>query len=338
MACMGTLQMQQSRSIPEVGMRVVARLSTESLRLAQGIEDMCPKTNFGLWRHNHMQESCHNSDGLAVAAGLSEVDAMLLKIVLCSHDLGRFVEFRLRFENKSGEPKKLLNHGRYSAMLLTEFAADGVFAGFTTDEVEDVIKAVMWHGERVVDLPVGSRARNLCYLLRDQDKLEIFAHDAFGQYDYSFCYTELVSALRVLSNDEIVRCNERREEIVPFLSNYFIGNMEYCDKVAQGDPLFTKILGACSRQATELDESVQAVLAARSAEAMKCYQSFTDLFLLHAAMIFDLQYPYSFKMIRDQQMMEVKWSFVKRHCTPELYAKLRASVTAHIESHATKEI
>ena len=59
---------KDARTISSITERALEKITALSLSLALKVERKFPNTNYGLWRHDHMQHAVRSSDELACQA------------------------------------------------------------------------------------------------------------------------------------------------------------------------------------------------------------------------------------------------------------------------------
>lgn len=75
------------------------------------------------------------------------------------------------------------------------------------------------------------------------------------------------------------------------------------------------------------------MLENRSANAVLCYDTLANFYLMHLAMVFDLKDPKSFQEIQQRQLTTFRLQFIKKRWNPDLLQQLQASVENYVATH-----
>lgn len=120
-------------------------------------------------KERHTYHVCENIRKIGLSLKLQENDMNLAETVALFHDVGRFRQYQ-RYHTFND--KRSVDHAKLSVSVLEE---SGILAGVSPREQELIKKAVLYHNRR--SLPDNEAADVLLFakLIRDADKLDIFA-------------------------------------------------------------------------------------------------------------------------------------------------------------------
>lgn len=308
-----------------------------SLSLAKRVDAVSEVLNTnGIWRHNHMQESQAEAVQFARHLGFNDINTDLFQFISAMHDLGRFEEAYRKA--KSGLPLMLdgvgvCHHGMYSRLILEK---SGILAQMPDQLKGAVLDAIEQHGVIQVTLTEGTLAWRLCYALRDLDKLEIFRQDAL----YSAKNTDLgveqallelgswFAKEQGLSDLLSRRLDVAKEAIRMSLYDY---SPERLGQFYSRFPGEARPIDSCLN--ADMESTSEAVLAhkeRRCADFKKCQGSYVEFLSMQLAMIYDVQYPYTFTMIDKFGLCDFRFDFISKRCQPQDFELIKESVLAKI--------
>lgn len=137
--------------------------------MVEEIEGNEPGHMAGLNKVKEMKELAENSETIGRELGFDGENLQLLKIILGTHDLGRYVEKTLNLHTmRTG-----VRHGALSLLFLAE---NNLLEGLSDKEKYIVLFSVYYHAEKDVPKPsedapeFEKMAYEMCYVLRDLDK------------------------------------------------------------------------------------------------------------------------------------------------------------------------
>lgn len=155
-----------SETLPDT---ILSRCYKVLVPFVQKIEHADPGGRFGLNKVSEMDNLVDESVEIGKELGLDKNKINILKIVLGTHDTGRFVEKVMNLDTlRAG-----VRHGAFSVLLLQE---NNLLDGLSAKDKYIVLFSDYYHAEK--DVPVLSSdteefektAYELCYVLRDMDK------------------------------------------------------------------------------------------------------------------------------------------------------------------------
>jgi hypothetical protein len=120
-------------------------------------------------KERHTYHVCDNIRNIGQSLKLREAELVLAEIIALFHDVGRFRQYQTYH---TFNDKRSVNHAELSVSVLEEL---DVLKGLPAKEQEIIKKAVIYHNRR--SLPDDEAADVLLFakLIRDADKLDIFA-------------------------------------------------------------------------------------------------------------------------------------------------------------------
>ena len=287
------------------------------MELTEEVEARQPGTTFGAWRYNHVHAISTEAEKIN-GPDFSPEDLPGLKLLFLAHDLGRPIE---RLKQLGGE--KTVNHGVYSAEAL---AALPEFQGLPEGDKHLFLKAVRWHGERVVDLKTGSPEWRLTYCLRNHDKLDAFSQTL--DYKMPFALSEIMSWFG-LSAEERSELLVHEANALRLLADAFGPSMGPVDYQTYGLPQVggMRLAEIMNRKLDPDNEAVRAAIEGRSTDftKLKADLYYAAFFLHQAAMFFDIYDPKIVNMVRDKDLLGYRLRFIEKRCSPELFDAIAGS-------------
>ena len=160
-------------------------LNTEARRLIKQVKELpADSVHRGvIHRYRHLIEMLDKVPKTAAREGFDQDQQRLSGLVAFAHDLGRFEEALSRFSSESATISKrgTQPHAELSLDIIDRTHS----LKFFSPEIAEAIRhSVLFHAAKDVDqdiLPKGSLGRQLCYLIRDDDKLDILI-DEISEY------------------------------------------------------------------------------------------------------------------------------------------------------------
>jgi hypothetical protein len=157
----------------------IARTRQFTQPLIDTIEERHPGHLSGQERADHMDALSTQAYPIAQSLGLDPRDTQALRASLALHDVGRHVEAHLGADIlRKGD-----RHGAMSAWLLYELNA---LSQLPHDIQYSVLYSTFWHSEKQLPQPPDdpahpeSRAYELCYALRDADKVQMYCNPEYA--------------------------------------------------------------------------------------------------------------------------------------------------------------
>ena len=317
-----------------------------------------PSDSLGRTKHIHMQQLAASTDAFAAANGLSSIETELLRIVLRGHDLGRHLEAFLP-DKKAAKPgewhaqksieilngkitnieelEKLHTAGRESLRDLS----GNLLAPLSPAARAVVEFAIRYHSTRTVpstdDSTTSVVAEKLCYILRDNDKLDILVRGKFAAGNPAFDYLDTTG--RGIWN-----------QIQKFASQHFAGlsaPLPTYGKIAE-QILKESLAEQCHTSVQEGEQQKFGQLLLRyfngpirveDIETFKRGQSLTlearghsyaGFMLLHCAMVFDVRSRAALLQVVDQRLLTDRLKFIAARVPPRTHQDVVATLNGYL--------
>ncbi len=120
-------------------------------------------------KHAHTRRVLLTVQDLCREEMLSTETTRLAELAALLHDWSRFEQFRRYHTYNDGMSE---DHGDASAEMIFR---DGLLPGLPDAEVADIADAVRCHNKLAIPAELSPRAQELCRIVRDGDKLDIFS-------------------------------------------------------------------------------------------------------------------------------------------------------------------
>lgn len=285
--------------------RAIAKVQELSQALCRELAELDPVNEFSWEKYEHMERLLGDAPRIAAEAHLNSADTQLFRLISRAHDIGRHREALLKLDTlRPGQ-----RHGVISRQLIEEHA---VLEGFAPEDQQVVLAAVEYHSEKEVPLPDG-RARTLCYILRDLDKLELLESPRFlepagvlGQLRMHYLNDEEKT---VLDDADVERhCWLRIEACMTGgtytpLQRFNRPQLALIQRVAE---LMTSDLNSTALEQFLRREQIDAPLIA---------DSYTSYMLWISALIFDISQDSTLRRVRGGEMFEKRMAYLTRYCS-----------------------
>lgn len=163
------------QAMPELGEKVIQALANfdgVARALVVELDNIEPGHPFGTKKYFHCLSTDREAAELGLLDNLSPEEALLSQVILRVHDVGRHKEAILKHDTL----RPGVRHGQLSTEILEEA---GILDSFTLEQRQDILSAVLYHAESTVPDEIGERAKKLCYILRDTDKVELLSAKKF---------------------------------------------------------------------------------------------------------------------------------------------------------------
>lgn len=120
-------------------------------------------------KEDHTARVCDEMRYLAGETGLNDNDSLIAESIALFHDVGRFPQFA---KYRTYNDVVSVNHCMLSVQELKD---NKVLEGLPEDEQRLIVKAVALHGIKQLPTDIDERVLMFARLIRDADKLDIFA-------------------------------------------------------------------------------------------------------------------------------------------------------------------
>lgn len=303
-----------------------------SAPLIDQIEATRPGNQFGAFCAQHMLRLEWQASMIGPTYGFDNHATQLLRLVLGTHDTDRHLEqLKELYTLRPG-----VRHGVLSIDFLTE---KGIFNHLTPEETYIVSHAIQWHSEKAVDIlppdfapdrhDLQQQAIEMCYVLRDLDKLDILGNPLFStpQGIYREIHAHyLVDAQRQQDPLQTIHLPQvtdlitfpKAEESIPSGAADSLNIVERISQVLS----------------TGLTESgLEAFTLHNSLDIKEVAYSYANYMLLHLAMIFDIRHNTNLAKIlaeRDK-FLSFRLGFIQKRTDPETFSLIQQTLTEYFE-------
>jgi hypothetical protein len=120
-------------------------------------------------KERHTYHVCDNIRQIGQSLKLGAAELQLAEIVALFHDVGRFLQYQ---KYRTFNDKRSVDHAELSVAVLEEF---GVLQAMSPAEQDLIKKAVLYHNKRSVPENQPGVVLLFSQMIRDADKLDIFA-------------------------------------------------------------------------------------------------------------------------------------------------------------------
>jgi hypothetical protein len=120
-------------------------------------------------KERHTYHVCDNIRNIGQSLKLGEAELALAETIALFHDVGRFRQYQVY---RTFNDTRSVDHGELSTNVLKEL---GILSTLTDKERELIMKAVLYHNKRSLPQDEAQDVLLFAKLVRDADKLDIFA-------------------------------------------------------------------------------------------------------------------------------------------------------------------
>lgn len=338
---------------------IVARVQDLGLALATRLDEASPDHPHGKRKHHaHVGKMVEELPGLCAQYKLSPEMSELATIVFSAHDLGRPVEALEKIQEPSKQHRTA--HGAVSVKVMQD---KNILRDLDPRQKFLVEFAVQYHCERslpadeqIVRLvreaipaadnaeAIAKEAVDLCYFLRDRDKVDILSKSA----DYlrpEFVAKELALhhfpknaelGRNELFPEELAKSSDFKQVVLHAVTELLakpIGTPLSPSGIANGSldadvyPVITDLMNRGIETRTQQD----------FLDGKACYKplvghSWATYLLYASAFAFDLKHPATVKEVADKGLLDPWMNFVKGRVGPDEFSRYETTLKKYMES------